>query len=259
MSQIDLNCDLGESFGPWRKGRDQEVMQYITSANVACGWHAGDPMTMDITVRLAKEHGVGVGAHPGYPDLMGFGRRHMECEPDELRNYVVYQVGALDAFCRMHGMALTHVKPHGKLYLDCLDREDQSRAIAEAVYGYNPELIYVAFAGARGRVMQQVAGEIGLKVAFEAFPDRAYNAEGRLVTRDVPGAVVTDPKEVAERALRVAQEQKMIAMDGTVIDLPSQTLCVHGDTPTALDLVRSIREILTKNGVEIKPLAQIVG
>ena len=255
MSKIDLNCDMGESFGPYSMGYDDEVMSHITSANVACGWHAGDPMVMDYTVRTARKHGVSVGAHPGYPDLLGFGRRHMDCAPDELKNYVIYQVGALDAFCRVQGMKLSHVKPHGKLYLDCLDRQDQARAIAEAVYSYNPDLIYVAFAGARGEVMRKVASEVGLKVAFEAFPDRAYTPEGVLVARGLPGAVVHDPAEVAEISLRVASEQKMIAVDGTVIDLEAQTLCVHGDTPTALDWVRAIRGKLTENGVEVVPMA----
>ena len=200
MNEIDLNCDLGESFGPWKMGYDEQVMRYITSANVACGWHAGDPMVMESTVKLAKEFGVGVGAHPGYPDLMGFGRRRIECSEQELKNYVIYQVGALDAFCRVHGQTLTHVKPHGKLYLDCLDRENQSRAIAEAVVSYNPDLIYVAFAGKRGQVMCRVAQEVGLKVALEAFPDRAYTSEGVLVPRGIPGAVVQDSAEVAERS-----------------------------------------------------------
>lgn len=258
MKEIDLNCDLGESFGPWKMGLDDQVMRYITSANVACGWHAGDPMVMNTTIKLAKELGVAVGAHPGYPDLMGFGRRHIRCSVEELKNYVIYQLGALDAFCRVHGQKLTHVKPHGKLYLDCLDRESQSRAIAEAVCSFNSELIYVAFAGRRGQVMRRVAKDVGLQVAFEAFPDRAYTADGVLVPRGTPGAVVIDPKEVADRALRVAQEQKMRTVDGTVVDLEAQTLCVHGDTPTALELVRSIRETLTKNEVKISPLSIIL-
>ena len=258
MSQIDINCDMGESFGAYRMGYDPQVMQHITSANIACGWHAGDPVVMDATVAMAVEHGVSIGAHPGYPDLLGFGRRHMECSPEELRNYVIYQVGALDAFCRIHGSKLSHVKPHGKLYLDCLDSREQARGIAEAVYAYNPELIYVAFAGARGDVMRKVASEVGLRVAFEAFPDRAYTPDGRLVPRGVPGAVVTDPAEVADIALRVATEQKMITSDGTVIDLEAQTLCVHGDTPTALELVKSIRNKLVGEGVEVAPMSLIL-
>lgn len=258
MSEIDLNCDLGESFGSWTKGRDEEVMHNITSANVACGWHAGDPMVMDRTVRLAKKLGVAVGAHPGYPDLMGFGRRHMDCSAEELKSYIIYQIGALDAFCRLNGISLTHVKPHGKLYLDCLDREFQARAIAEAVLAYDSDLIYVAFAGARGEIMRKVAQGMGLRVAFEAFPDRAYAADGVLEPRGMPGAVVTNPAEVAERSVRVAKEQKMIASDGTVIDLEAQTLCVHGDTPTALELVQAIRTALSDAGVAVKPMSKII-
>ncbi len=258
MTVIDLNCDLGESFGSWNKGADDQVMRFITSANIACGWHAGDPMVMAHTVGLAKTLGVSVGAHPGYPDLMGFGRRHMDCSFEELHNYVIYQVGALEGFCRANGFALTHVKPHGKLYLDCLDREDQARAIANAVYVYNPELIYVAFAGARGETMRKVASEIGLRVAFEAFPDRAYSADGILVPRGVPGAVIKDAGEVAERALKVATEQKMTASDGSVIDLEAQTLCVHGDTPTALQIVSAIREKLEHHDVRLMPMSKFL-
>jgi|SRR5271157_493152 len=258
MLAIDLNCDLGESFGPWKMGSDEEVMKYITSANVACGWHAGDPLVMEDTVSMAASHGVHVGAHPGYPDLLGFGRRHLECTPGELRNYVLYQIGALDAFCKVHGTSMSHVKPHGKLYLDSLDREDQARAIAEAVVDYNPNLLYVAFAGARGRLMTKVAQKVGLKVVYEAFPDRAYTAAGDLAPRGVPGAVIHDAQEVAERALRLVQEQTMIALDGSLIRLEAQTLCVHGDTPTALELVRAIRSTLEERQISVVPMSQIL-
>jgi len=259
MFAIDLNCDLGESFGPWNMGADEEVMQYISSANIACGWHAGDPIVMDRTVAMAASRNVHVGAHPGYPDLLGFGRRHLDCTPGELRNYVLYQIGALEAFCKIHGIAMSHVKPHGKLYLDALDREDQARAIAEAVVEYNPDLLYVAFAGSRGRLMTEVARKVGLRVVYEAFPDRAYTAAGDLVPRSVPGAVISDPREVAERSLRLAKDQTMIAQDGSIIRLEAQTLCVHGDTPTALQLVQSIRGALEENQIPIVPMSEIVG
>jgi 5-oxoprolinase (ATP-hydrolysing) subunit A len=258
MFAIDLNCDLGESFGPWKMGSDEEVMKYITSANVACGWHAGDPLVMERTVALATSHGVEIGAHPGYPDLLGFGRRHLDCTPRELRNYVLYQIGALDAFCKVHGTSMSHVKPHGKLYLDCLDREDQARAIAEAVVEYNPDLLYVAFAGPRGRLMTEVAEKVGIKVVYEAFPDRAYTASGDLVPRGVPGAVIHNPQEVAERTLRLAQEQTMIALDGSVVQLEAQTLCVHGDTPTALELVQAIRCALEERQISVVPMSQVL-
>lgn len=255
MKRIDLNCDLGESFGNWTMGFDAEVMKSITSANIACGWHAGDPVVMNRTVRLAIENGVSVGAHPGYPDLMGFGRRTMLCSYDELKNYMIYQISALEGFCRLHGTKLDYVKPHGKLYLDALEREEQARAIADAILSYNPKLFYVAFAGSKGRLMRQVAREMGLRVVDEAFPDRAYDASGNLVARSEPGAVIHEPQEVSKRALLMAAEGKVIATDGSEVELNPGTLCVHGDTPTALALVTGIRESLRDGGVEVAPMA----
>src|SRR4030043_277128 len=204
MKAMDLNCDLGESFGAWKMGFDEEVMKYITSANVACGWHGGDPIVMDKTVLLAKQNNVSIGAHPGYPDLLGFGRRSIDCTYDELKNYIVYQVGALDGFCKVHGVKMTHVKPHGKMYLDAFEKVDQARAIAEAIISYNPDLFYVAFAGVKGELM--------------------------------------------------TKENKVTAIDGTSIEIEAQTLCVHGDTPTAVDLVKTIREVLKKNGIDVIPM-----
>jgi UPF0271 protein len=251
---IDLNCDMGESFGAYKLGLDEEVIKYITSANIACGWHAGDPLVMDRTVRLAKENGVGAGAHPGYPDLMGFGRRNMDCLPEEIRHYVVYQIGALKAFCDVHGVPLRHVKPHGNLYLTAVENETVARAVAEAIVSVDPELIYVALAGAKGQLMTRIGREMGLKVAYEAFPDRAYTPEGTLVSRRSPGAVIKEPERVAERALKMAAEGRVVAADGTEISLEAQTLCVHGDTPGAVNLVRQIRELLEKEGLEVKPI-----
>ena len=167
--KIDLNCDMGESFGAYKLGLDEEVIKYITSANIACGWHAGDPLVMNKTVRMAVEHGVGIGAHPGYPDLLGFGRRNMDCTPEEIRNYVIYQIGALQAFCKVHGTKLSHVKPHGALYLTAVEREDVARAIAEAILSVDENLIYVALAGAKGERMRRIGEEVGLRVAYEAF------------------------------------------------------------------------------------------
>ncbi len=251
MTRIDLNCDMGESFGAYRLGRDAEVIRHITSANVACGWHAGDPLVMDATVRLAAAHGVGVGAHPGYPDLLGFGRRNLDCTADEVRTYVTYQIGALQAFCRARGVPLRHVKPHGALYLTAVEREEVARAVAEAVVSVDPELCFVALAGAKGEVMRRVGGEVGLRVVYEAFPDRAYTPQGTLLSRRLPGAVVSNPAEVAARALRMAAEGTVIAVDGTPIPLEAQTLCVHGDTPSAVDLVRTIRTTLEQAGVQV--------
>ena len=258
MTKIDLNCDLGESFGAWKMGLDEEVMPYITSANVACGWHAGDPLVMSRTVSLAKKYGVGVGAHTGYPDLLGFGRRTMDCSYDELKNYMIYQMGALDAFCKIHGVKLTHVKPHGRMYLDALEREEQARALADAIVSFNPELFYVAFAGARGKLVGEVGNEAGLKVVYEVFPERGYTPEGFLAPRKEPGAVIQDPQQVAETALRVATEQKLIAMDGTEIPVHAQTLCVHGDNPKAVNLVRTIRETLKEAGIDVVPMGSFL-
>jgi len=251
---IDLNCDMGESFGTYKLGLDEEVIKYITSANIACGWHAGDPMVMDKTVRMAAENGVGVGAHPGYPDLLGFGRRNMDCLPEEIRNYVVYQIGAMKGFCAVHGIMLRHVKPHGNLYLMAVEDEKVARPIAEAIMSVDPNLMYVALAGAKGELMRKIGEEVGLNVVYEAFPDRAYTPEGTLVSRREQGAVIKNPEEVAERALKMAKEGKVIAIDGTEISLIAQTLCVHGDTPGAVNLVRQIRERLDKEGIEVKPI-----
>ncbi len=253
MKRIDLNCDMGESFGAYKLGMDEAVIEYITSANIACAWHAGDPSVMSHTVAIAVEHSVGVGAHPGYPDLLGFGRRNLDCSMDELRNYVIYQVGALQAFCSAHGTRLQHVKPHGALYLTAVENEDVARAVAEAIVQVNPDLLYVALAGAKGQLMTRIGQEVGLKVVYEAFPDRAYSPEGTLVSRRLPGAVIKDPQAVSERALKMVQEGVVIAADGTTIPLEAQTLCVHGDNPEAVALVKGIRQTLEADGVAVTP------
>ncbi len=251
---MDLNCDMGESFGGYKLGLDEEVIKYISSANVACGWHAGDPLVMMRTVKMAKEYGVGVGAHPGYPDLLGFGRRNMDCTPEEVRNYVIYQIGALQAFCTANKIELRHVKPHGNLYMTAVENENVARAIAQAIVAVDPRLMYVALAGAKGELIALVAQEVGLKVVFEAFPDRAYTSQGTLLSRREPGAVIQDPKIVANRALKMAKEKRIVAVDGSEIIVEAQTLCVHGDNPKAVELVRAIRETLETNGVEVKPI-----
>ena len=256
MKRIDLNCDMGESFGNYTLGMDEQVIQHITSANIACAWHAGDPLVMDNTVKMAVANGVGVGAHPGYPDLLGFGRRTMDCTAEEVRNYLVFQIGALQAFCKVHGTKLQHVKPHGALYLNAVDNEDVARAVAEAIVSVDDELIFVALAGAKGEVMRRIGQDVGLRVAYEAFPDRAYTPEGALQSRRLPGAVIKEPEQVAERALRMAKDGIVIAVDGTSIPLEAQTLCVHGDNPAAIDLVKGIRRTLEKNGVSVMPMGK---
>lgn len=253
MTTIDLNCDMGESYGNYSIGMDEAVMAHISSANIACGWHAGDPMVMDKTVAMAKAAGVRPGAHPGYPDLLGFGRRSMKCSGDEIRRYLTYQVGALMGFCKQHDIKLQHVKPHGALYLDSVENEELARGVAQAITGLDPDLIFVALAGKKGETMRRMGEELGLKVAYEAFPDRAYTPEGTLVPRKEPGAVISDPELVAKRALEMANGF-VIASDGSRIELDVQTLCVHGDNQGAVDLVRNIRELLTENGITVSPM-----
>jgi 5-oxoprolinase (ATP-hydrolysing) subunit A len=259
MKTIDINCDMGESFGRYSLGMDAEVIPYISSANIACGFHAGDPVVLDRTVRMAVEHGVGVGAHPGFPDLLGFGRRNMDCTPEEIRTYLIYQIGALQAFCTVHGTRLRHVKPHGSLYNMAARNRELARTIAEAVAGVDPRLLLVVLAGRDNGEMRKMAGEAGVKVVFEAFPDRAYTVEGALVSRLKPHALVKDPHEAAERALRMAEEGVVIAEDGSSVPLEVDTLCVHGDTPGAVDLVRTIRGLLEVRGVTILPMGETVG
>jgi UPF0271 protein len=248
---------MGESYGAYKLGLDESVIRHITSANIACGWHAGDPEVMDKTVKLAVDNGVGIGAHPGYPDLLGFGRRNMDCTSEEIRRYIIYQIGALSAFCAIHGARLQHVKPHGALYLAAVENEPIARAVAQAIVSVDPDLIYVALAGAKGEMVRRIGKAVGLKVVYEAFPDRAYTPEGTLVSRRKPGAVIKDPKEVARRALLMAAEGVVVAVDGTRIPLEAQTICVHGDTPSAVELVRSIRETFKSEGIVLKPMGLI--
>jgi 5-oxoprolinase (ATP-hydrolysing) subunit A len=253
MKTIDLNCDMGESFGNYSIGMDDHLMEYITSANIACGWHAGDPMVMDKTVQMAKKYGVMPGAHPGYPDLAGFGRRHMRCTEHEIQQYMVYQIGALQAFCHVHNLPLQHVKPHGALYLDSVEDKKTARAIASAILSVDPTLCFVALAGKKGETMRRMGRELGLRVVFEAFPDRAYTPEGTLVPRNEPGAVISDPDKVAGRALDMANGF-VVASDGSRIDLAVQTLCVHGDTIGAVNLVKEIRQRLENSAILVAPM-----
>lgn len=257
MKSIDLNCDMGESFGAYKQGLDESVIKFITSANIACGWHAGDPDVMEKTVKMAKDNDVGIGAHPGYPDLLGFGRRNMACTPEDIRQYIIYQIGALQAFCVSQGTTLQHVKPHGALYLTAVNDETIARAVAEAIVSVNPDLYYVALAGKKGELMARVGEQVGLKVMYEAFPDRAYTPEGTLASRANPGAVITDPDKVAQRALGMAKDGVVIATDGSTIQLNAQTLCVHGDTPTAVKLVKNIRSLFDTNGINVISMGRL--
>lgn len=256
--QIDINCDLGESFGLYTIGLDQEVMPYISSANIACAWHAGDPMVMQATVQLAAELNIQVGAHPGYPDLMGFGRRRMDLSPEEIANYVLYQIGALQAFCRSQGLQLQHVKPHGALYHAVLENPEQAEAVARAVHMADPNLILLSLAGPKGEIMAEACAKIGLRLAREAFPDRAYNQDGSLVSRNQPGAVLLDPLEVAHRALVMARDQVALTPAGKSVPIKAQTLCVHGDSPVAVDAVQSISRVFRENKIKMTSLQQLL-
>lgn len=254
MKTIDLNCDMGESYGVYTLGRDSEVIRFVTSANIACGFHAGDPRVMSRTVELATAHGVSVGAHPGFPDRLGFGRRQMDCSPDEIRDDVIYQVGALRAFCDVHGVKLQHVKPHGSLYTVAAADESLLRTLAQAIAAVDPKLLLVTLAAGNREYLAQIGREEGIQIVFEAFPDRAYTADGALVSRKLPGAVIHDPREAAERAVRMVKEGRVIAIDGSSIPMDAQTLCIHGDTPTSLELARLVRESLTREGVIVEPM-----
>jgi UPF0271 protein len=252
---VDINCDMGESFGIYRLGFDEEMMSHITSANIACGFHGGDPIVMERTVSLAKQNGVSVGAHPGFPDLVGFGRRNMELAPQEVRNDIIYQIGALSAFAKTLGLSLQHVKPHGQLYNLAAKDEPMTRAICDALLTLEDSLILVALSGSR---MAEIASKSGLKVAREAFADRAYHRDGSLVSRKKEGSVIHDPKRVAERIIRMVQEGKIQSIEGNLIDLEVDSICVHGDTPGAVQLAQTIRKNLEGAGIRVLPMGKFL-
>ena len=254
LKQIDLNSDVGESFGAYSIGLDEAVVPLISSANIACGFHAGDPLVMTRTVSLAAENGVGLGAHPGLPDLMGFGRRVMDVSLAEIRHYVTYQVGALQAFAKQRGRPLQHLKPHGALYNMAVRDTEISNAIAEVISGLDENLILVALAGPNREALEAIAMGHSIRVAFEFFADRAYNPDGSLVSRKLPGAVLHDDKKVAERVIKLVKRGSVTAIDGTEIELKADTICVHGDNPEALALVKIIRASLTNSGIQVRPM-----
>jgi len=255
VKKIDLNCDMGESFGLYKLGLDEEVIKYISSANIGCGFHGGDPLVMRKTVKIARENKVGIGAHPGFPDLLGFGRRKMEVSPQEIKDYILYQIGSLYAFAKAEGERLQHVKPHGALYNMIATDEKLCRAVVEAIAEFDRELIVVGLAGSK---VIQIAKEMELKVASEAFADRAYNSDGTLVSRRLPGAVITDSGQVLSRTVRMVKEQKIKCIDGKIIERKIDTICVHGDSPGAVKLVKVIREGLEKEGILVVPMKKFL-
>jgi 5-oxoprolinase (ATP-hydrolysing) subunit A len=251
MMQIDLNCDLGESFGAYALGNDAAIMPLITSANIACGFHAGDPQVIARTVRLAMQHGVALGAHPGFPDLVGFGRRALDATPDEIENDVLYQIGALAAFAHAEGTTLAHVKPHGALYNLAATRLPIANAIARAVARFDANLILV---GQPGSAIESAAHEQGIRFAHEGFADRAYNRDGTLRSRREPGTLIDDPRRAAEQTLQLVREQTVTTPEGETIAMPIDTLCVHGDSPSTVEILRTVRETLEKNGISVMPI-----
>lgn len=249
MTSIDLNSDLGESFGAFKIGYDDQLFPMLSSANVACGFHGGDPRTLERTIAACKANGVAVGAHPGFPDLVGFGRRPINCTPDEVRTDTLYQLGALDAFCRTAGLKLQHVKPHGALTNMAQHDATMAGAIVAAVKAYNPDLLLFAMPGSE---LEKAATASGLRVAREAFADRAYNADGSLVNRRLPGAMITDPAFAARRMVRLVTEGRITTVDGQEIELQADTICTHSDTTGAVEIVRAVREALVAAGVSIQ-------
>lgn len=244
MPSLLLNCDIGESFGAWKMGLDADVMPYIDCANIACGFHASDPQIMLKTVRLAVEHGVRIGAHPAYPDLVGFGRRSMACTPEEVEAMMLYQIGALDGICRAEGTRVQYVKPHGALYQDMMRQPATLRAVLRAVSRYDASLpVMVMSTGDNGQA-QAIAAEVGITLWFETFADRAYDARGYLVSRSIEGAVHHDSEVIVSQAVTFARNEPLTANDGTALKLTSDTLCVHGDNAGSIAAVKRIREAL---------------
>ncbi|MBV4459777.1 LamB/YcsF family protein [Pseudomonas sp. COR58] len=248
MNRLLLNCDIGESFGSWTMGLDAEVMPFIDCANIACGFHAGDPGIMRKTVSLALSHGVKVGAHPAYQDLVGFGRRSMAYSAQELQDILHYQIGALDGICRAQGGRVSYVKPHGAMYNDMMANPAQLRAVIQAVAAYDRALPLMLMATRDNSAAQQLGDEYGVTLWFEAFADRAYDNAGRLVSRQLPGAVHHDPETVVRQALTIARGEPLVASDGTDLLLHANTLCVHGDNAASVAAVQRIRQALDGQG-----------
>jgi UPF0271 protein len=249
--KIDLNCDLGESFGRYTLGNDAEIMPFISSANIACGAHAGDPSIMRQTVRLAIEHQVAIGAHPGYPDLQGFGRRKMTCTPEEVENFILYQIGALSAFVIAEGGRLTHVKPHGALYNQASVDRALAEAICRGVALFSQDLVLVGLAGS---ALLEMGHKHGLSVAAEAFPDRGYQPDGNLMPRGLPGALITEPEKIADNAIRMCREGISISRGQQDEIIRIDTLCLHGDHPHSAETAKVVRQILQEKHFKIQSL-----
>lgn len=248
MHRIDLNCDMGEGFGVYRTGSDGELMKYITSANIACGFHAGDAATIRATVRLALKHHVAIGAHPGLPDLAGFGRRSMDISPQEAYEMTVYQIGAVYAFAKSEGGSVAHVKPHGALYNMAAKSKPLAEAIVEAVYKVDPQLMLFGLSGSE---LVRAGEAVGLRTVNEVFADRSYEADGSLTPRGTEGAVLVDPKLAAGQAVRMIKHGEVLTRQQSTIVLKADSVCVHGDTPGALEHVVHLRNALEAAGISV--------
>ncbi|SET58273.1 5-oxoprolinase subunit PxpA [Lacrimispora sphenoides] len=249
MPVIDLNCDLGESFGAYKIGLDEEVLPYVTSANIACGFHGGDPVVMEQTVALCKRYGVRAGAHPGFPDLAGFGRRNMSLTPNEVKTSVMYQIGALNSFCRGAGIRLCHVKPHGALYNMAANDYELAKAICQAIKEVDGSLVLLALSNSE---MLRAAKDTGVSAASEVFADRAYERDGSLVPRSRRGAVIEDEELALKRVIRMAKEGVVEAIDGSTVSIDADSVCVHGDGGKALEFVKRLRKGFSEAGIEVK-------
>lgn len=249
--EIDLNCDMGESFGIYKIGNDEEMMKYVTSISVGCGFHAGDPHVMRKTVNLAKKYGVAVGAHPGFPDLVGFGRRRLEATPEEVKDDILYQVGALKAFCEAAGVELQHVKPHGQLYMMAWRNEPLARGVLEAIREIKPEPIFLAL---YGTIPYQMAKSMGVRVVGELYADLDYAPDGTTFIKKVHGEI--DPEATVKKVVKMVLEGKVTSSEGKDIEVKGTSICFHGDNPRGPEIAQAVRKELQKKGVKIVPLRQ---
>lgn len=255
MLRVDLNSDLGESFGNYKIGLDEKVIKYVSSVNIACGWHAGDPEVMEKTIKMAGENGVAIGAHPGFPDLIGFGRRNLSVSPSEMKAYVKYQLGALMAFTKAKGEKIQHVKPHGAMYNMAAKDLQLSKAVAEAIYEVDKDIILLGLANSE---LIRAGEYVGLKVANEVFADRAYNADGTLVARSKEGSVIHDANIAISRVIRMIKEGKVKAITGEDVNINAQSICVHGDNPEAVEFVKKIKARLQEEGIEVTAICNFI-
>lgn len=257
--RVDINTDAGESFGRWKIGDDESLLPYVSSANVACGAHAGDPLAMERMAAACARHGVGLGAHPGFPDLQGFGRREMRMSPSEIEAFMMYQIGALRIFAEYYGTPLTHVKPHGSLYNMASVDESYAEAVARAVARSTRRGETLVLVGLANSLMTDAAKKVGVPFASEGFCDRGYTRDGNLVKRGTPGALISQVSEVAKRAAQMVTERTVTALDGTQVPLRVDTICIHSDTPGALDIAAGVNSALKEAGVEIVGIRKVIG